>query len=195
MLQILDGLEQRGHRQRAVPAPVGAAPQESGGLGQPQHLQHVAGAVGHGDDVAAEGVGADLALHVRHDPEDVERAAGLRGQLHSLGEEMLALGDLAGEQGHPLVLAELVVGLGQVAPRGQDLRHGLGVPGGLLTHVQPGQEEAEGLHDAAQVLQLPVGDGLVAVAGEGGGDVLQVLEQLTLVGVSVVAFGPGDLAA
>jgi hypothetical protein len=73
--QVLDGLEQRADADLAEPAVVRAAGQ-AGEPGQEHHLQHVTGGVGHGDDVVAEGLGADLAAHAAHDVEHRQRFAG-----------------------------------------------------------------------------------------------------------------------
>ena len=79
VIEIIDGLEQRADADFAEPFVPGPTCQ-AGQPGEEHDFQDVACGVGHGDDVVAEGVFADLLLHAVHDIEDLQGLPGLVGE-------------------------------------------------------------------------------------------------------------------
>ena len=163
-----------------------AAPRQPSESGEQHHLHDVAGVVGHGDDVGAEGPGADLLAHFSHYLEHLQGLpGGLRKRLH-VELQAVGIGGQLAQQGEPLLFVQGGV-VDRLGLLGENLGYRLAVAGGFLADVQPHQEETKGLHQADQILQLRIGTAPVTVIVQGGPYQLQILEEICLVGVGILA--------
>ena len=153
VFQVFDGFKERRYRQGGVGTALFVLPGESGEAHQEQHFEDVARAVGHGDDVAAEGARADEFAQAGDGAHQRQLFLGFGREVLFEKERRAGGGD---ELGQRLLAAGFVEGVvvGQVGRVRKEVSDDVGVPGRFLADVERGHVEAAAAHKTNEILDV-----------------------------------------
>ena len=147
VFQVFDGFKERRNRQGGVGAALFVLPGESGEAHQEQYFEDVAGAVGHGDDVAAEGARADEFAQAGDGAYQRQLFLGFGREVLFEEERRAGGGDELSERLLAAGFVQRVV-VGQVGRVRKEVGDDVGVPGGFLADVERCHVEAAAAHKA-----------------------------------------------
>ncbi|MNJ38853.1 hypothetical protein D3C77_337100 [compost metagenome] len=163
VIKVCEGFEQRHHAHW---------PQNTGFLEQQLHGEHIGSGTGHGNHIGAQGRGrrgSDLAT-------GGEYFGGVSLWLEVAGQQRPPAVEFLLQEGDTRVLIPLgVTSQSQVLG---DLTQRCGMPGGILTHVQAHQKQAERHCPAQAVKQRTIGDHAHATGVQRFETQVQGLEQV-----------------
>ena len=129
---------------------------EAGEAHQEEDFEDVARVVGHGDDVAAEGVRADEVAQAGDGAHQRELFAGLGAEVVLEDERCAGGGKQPVQDVETRGFVEAVV-VRQVGRMREDVGDDVGVIDGFLADVERGHVEAAAAHEADEVLDVAIG--------------------------------------
>ena len=184
--EVIDGFEERHHRNRAGVA-VAVRHHQTDLAGEEVDDEQVGDIARHADNQRTDAVGAELAVVVENDPIAGERGFRLRPGVHVGVGEGARREQFTFEELKPRFFAPFREALAVEPRRRHELRKGEVVEAAVLADVESAEVEAEGLRDAVDRRDVAERDVPRVDGRERSHQQLQVGEQL---GVAAIAVAP-----